>query len=88
MIALDNLFGERSEITLLVDHLPKVGLSEDSQGVSSNLAAFAGCSTLDKVRYCSELALGNDLKGFACLEGKTVLWNVDLGDLTRAGVDV
>lgn len=88
MIALDNFLGESSEVTLLIDHFPKIRLSEDGQGISSYLTTFARRRTLDKVRYRSKLALGNDLESFSCLEGETVLWNVYLSNLARAGMDV
>mgnify|MGYP006867924694 CR=1 FL=1 len=81
VVTLNDLLGESSEITLLINQLPEVGLREYSQGVSGNLSAFAWCSTLDKVRYCSELALGNDLQSFTSLKSKTVLRDVDLGHL-------
>ena len=88
VVTLNNLLSKSGKVALPVNHFPKVRLSEDCQSVSSNVATLARCSTFDKVRYRSELTLGDDFESFSCLEGEAILWDVYFGHLARAGVNI
>ena len=68
--------------------LLQIRLRKHSKSIPRNLLAGDTLSPLNKMRNGHELPLRNKLQRFASLEGKTILRDIDLDDLTCSRADI